>query len=90
MKKVGESIPISILLYGIIFAMEVVGKDLSSVSDLMDVPAFVLLSPEGKVLSKRIGYGKGIIDWWLEKFIGASYTRVENKLRDDVRIEYLI
>lgn len=41
------------------------------------VPAFVLLSPEGKVLSKRIGYGKGIIDWWLEKFIGASYTRVE-------------
>ena len=39
------------------------------------VPAFVLLSPEGKVLSKRIGYGKGIIDWWLEKFIGASYTR---------------
>ena len=41
------------------------------------VPAFVLLSPEGKVLSKRIGYGKGIIDWWVEKFIGASYTRVE-------------
>ncbi len=41
------------------------------------VPAFVLLSPEGKVLSKRVGYGKGIIDRWLEKFIGASYTPVE-------------
>lgn len=47
-EKVGESIPISILLYGIIFAMEVVGKDLSPVSDLMEFPLLSFFRPKVK------------------------------------------